>query len=104
MLANVYAAHTDVSAYWVSEKLDGVRAYWNGRHLQTRGGEPIHAPAWFTADWPATPMDGELWAGRGRFSHTVSTVRQHVPDDAAWRKLRFMRVGRDSCKKPQKQA
>lgn len=90
MLANVYTAHTDVSAYWVSEKLDGVRAYWNGRHLQTRGGETIHAPAWFTADWPATPMDGELWAGRGQFSQAVSTVRQHVPDDAAWRKLRFM--------------
>lgn len=90
MLAGLYTADTDLSAYWVSEKYDGVRAFWNGQHLQTRGGEAIHAPGWFTAGWPTTPMDGELWAGRGRFSHAVSTARQHVPDDAAWRALSFM--------------
>jgi len=76
--------------YWVSEKYDGVRAYWDGTQLITRGGEPIAAPAWFTAGWPALPMDGELWAGRGLFSKAVSTVRQKTPHDAAWRDLRFM--------------
>lgn len=35
-------------------------------------------------------MDGELWAGRGRFSHAQSTVRQQQPEDAAWREMRFM--------------
>ena len=48
------------------------------------------APAWFTAGWPTTPMDGELWAGRGRFAHAQSTTRQQQPDDAAWRQMRFM--------------
>lgn len=91
MLANVYRPGiTPLADYWVSEKYDGVRGYWNGKQLQTRGGEPITAPAWFTAGWPSTPMDGELWAGRGRFSHAVSTVRQQTPDDAAWREMRFM--------------
>ena len=65
-------------------------ADWDGAKLMTRGGEPIAAPAWFTAGSPAVPMDGELWAGRGQFSKAVSTVRQKNPDDAAWRKLRFM--------------
>jgi DNA ligase 1 len=90
MLANVYDHRTPLAAYWVSEKYDGVRGYWNGHQLLTRGGEVVHAPAWFTAGWPDTPMDGELWAGRGRFSHAVSTARQQTPDDAAWRDIRFM--------------
>ena len=90
MLANVYSSHTPLTDYWVSEKYDGVRGYWNGERLLTRGGEPIHAPAWFTTGWPSTPMDGELWAGRGQFTHTVSTVRQQTPDDKAWRAIRFM--------------
>jgi DNA ligase-1 len=58
--------------------------------LLTRGGTEIQAPAWFTQGWPDEPMDGELWAGRGRFEETVSTVRQQTPDDAAWRRIRFM--------------
>lgn len=90
MLANVYQPGMALADYWVSEKYDGVRGYWDGAKLMTRGGEPIAAPAWFTAGWPAVPMDGELWAGRGQFSKAVSTVRQKNPDDAAWRSLRFM--------------
>lgn len=89
-LANVYHPGINLSAYWVSEKLDGVRGYWDGRQLLTRGGTVIRAPAWFTEGWPAEPLDGELWAGRATFEATVSIVRQQVPDDNAWRKIRFM--------------
>lgn len=90
MLANVYRPGLDLGAYWISEKFDGVRGYWDGRQLLTRGGESIHAPAWFTAGWPAEPMDGELWAGRGQFEQAVSTVRSQKTDDTAWRSIRFM--------------
>lgn len=90
LLANVYRPGMRLADYWVSEKYDGVRGYWDGHTLRTRGGETVAAPAWFTAGWPETPMDGELWAGRGRFSHAQSTVRQQQPDDAAWREMRFM--------------
>lgn len=90
MLAKVYHAGISLSDYWVSEKLDGVRGYWDGEKLLTRGGERIVAPAWFTAGWPSTPMDGELWAGRGQFSKAVSTVRQQTPNDDAWRTMHFM--------------
>lgn len=90
MLANNFRADIRLADYWVSEKLDGVRGYWDGEKLLTRGGESIHAPQWFTAGWPNVPLDGELWAGRGRFSHAVSTIRQAQPDDAAWRGVRFM--------------
>ena len=90
MLANVYHSGVALADYWVSEKYDGVRGFWDGQKLLTRGGRPINAPAWFTANWPATPMDGELWAGRGQFQKASSTVRQQTPDDAAWRGIRFM--------------
>ncbi|MDP2255791.1 MAG: hypothetical protein Q8K05_07005 [Polaromonas sp.] len=45
--------------YWVSEKLDGVRGYWDGEKLLTRGGKSIAAPAWSTAGWPRVPLDGK---------------------------------------------
>lgn len=90
ILAKVYHAGVSLADYSVSEKYDGVRGYWDGEKLLTRGGERIAAPAWFTADWPKVAMDGELWAGRGQFAKAVSTVRQQTPDDAAWRAMRFM--------------
>lgn len=90
MLAGVYRPGVPLQAYWISEKYDGLRGFWDGERLRTRGGETINAPAWFTAGWPRQPMDGELWAGRGRFEQALSTVRQQVPDDAAWHAMRFM--------------
>jgi DNA ligase-1 len=90
MLANVYRDEIPLVEYRVSEKLDGMRGYWDGHRLLTRGGEIVHAPPWFTAGWPDTPLDGELWIARGQFAQTVSIVRRLTPDDAAWRKLRFM--------------
>ena len=90
MLAGKYHPGLDLSAYWVSEKYDGVRGYWDGHRLRTRGGELLSPPAWFTQGWPSTPMDGELWAGRGRFEEASGTVRQLQPSDEAWRRIRFM--------------
>ena len=90
MLANKYSPEIDLSAYWVSEKYDGVRGYWDGTQLFTRGGERIAAPEWFIGGLPTVALDGELWAGRGKFQEAVSTVRQQTPDDAAWRRIRFM--------------
>mgnify|MGYP002039089557 FL=1 len=90
MLAEVYRPGMSLADYWVSEKYDGVRAYWDGRQLFTRGGERILAPAWFTAALPRQPLDGELWAGRGRFAHAVSTVRSQTPNDVAWHEMKFM--------------
>ena len=90
MLANAYRPGMALQDYWLSEKYDGVRGFWDGSKLWTRGGQPVNAPDWFTAGWPKVAMDGELWTGRGQFQKTVSTVRQQMPDDTAWRGLRFM--------------
>ena len=90
MLARLHEAGQPLAGVWVSEKYDGVRGYWDGQHLRTRGGHAIAAPPWFTAGWPAQPMDGELWAGRGQFAQAVATVRDQRPDEAAWRAVRYM--------------
>lgn len=90
MLADVYRQGMPLDDYWVSEKYDGLRGYWDGRQLWSRGGERVMAPAWFTAPLPSTPMDGELWAGRGNFNLAQSTVRSQTPNDAAWHEIRFM--------------
>lgn len=88
-LVDVYQGDIDLARYWVSEKFDGVRGYWDGHRLLTRAGGAIAAPAWFTADWPQVPLDGELWAGYGRFEHASATVRGVDAGDAAWRAMTF---------------
>lgn len=89
-LAGIYGEANDPAAYLVSEKLDGVRALWDGRQLRFRSGKAIAAPAWFLAGLPAQALDGELWLGRGQFDRLSGIVRRDIPDDADWRQVRYM--------------
>jgi DNA ligase-1 len=89
-LANVYQQGAPLADYWVSEKLDGVRAYWDGERLWSRRGNPFQAPDWFVSDFPPQPLDGELWLGRGHFAQLSGIVRTVRPVDADWRFVRFM--------------
>ena len=90
LLANTEHGQTDVALYLISEKLDGVRAFWDGQALRTRSGKPINAPAWFIENFPAHALDGELWIGRGQFDRLSGTVRRQIPDDAEWREVRYL--------------
>jgi DNA ligase-1 len=77
LLANRWdpAVH-DPTGWWMSEKLDGVRAWWDGKRFLSRLGNEYVAPSWFVADLPDHPLDGELFAGRGMFQSTVSIARR----------------------------
>lgn len=90
MLPTLYRPGVDVRAYWVSEKLDGVRGRWDGHHLWARSGESIDPPAWFTAGWPTQSMDGELWIARGRFDAISTLVRTPGVGGAGWRAVHLM--------------
>lgn len=90
LLANVYRGQIDVTHYLVSEKLDGVRAVWDGQTLRFRSGKPIYAPGWFVAALPRHALDGELWIGRGSFELLSGIVRKEVPVDAEWRQVRYI--------------
>jgi len=80
----------DVSRYLVSEKYDGVRAYWDGQRMWTRQGQPIAVPADIAARLPGRALDGELWMGRGRFEPTSAAVRRAEPRAAEWVQLKYM--------------
>ena len=83
MLANVYREDLarNLREFWVSEKFDGVRAYWNGSQLLTRAGHVISAPNWFVQRLPPQPLDGELWGGRKTFERTSGIVRSLTAND-----------------------
>ena len=89
LLAEIYRDSLNPANYWVSEKLDGVRAYWDGRQLLSRNGQSFVAPAWFSAGFPKQPLDGELWLGRGQFERLSGIVRKAVPVDAEWRAVSY---------------
>lgn len=80
----------NITEYFVSEKLDGVRAYWDGNNLVTRSGKKIHVPQWFVSKWPETPLDGELWSKRGDFQNIVSCIRRLPKNQQdCWQNIRF---------------
>jgi DNA ligase-1 len=88
-LATLYQDDIVVSDYWISEKLDGIRARWNGSSLVTRNNNKIHAPAWFVKNFPQQTLDGELWLARNSFEKTASIVLRDTPNED-WRTIKFM--------------
>ncbi|MCP4325500.1 MAG: DNA ligase [Alteromonadales bacterium] len=78
-----------ITQYFVSEKLDGMRGYWDGRQLLTRNGNLIASPKWFTRNWPTVEIDGELWISRNTFQDLISCVRKKIPEKC-WHQVRFM--------------
>jgi DNA ligase-1 len=89
LLAKTAPAGIDPAPYLVSEKLDGVRALWDGSTLRFRSGRRVAAPAWFLAALPTTALDGELWIGRRSFDELSAAVRRAEPVDAEWRRITY---------------
>jgi DNA ligase 1 len=90
LLAQDYKPSIDPSLYLISEKLDGVRALWDGKALKFRSGQTISAPPWFTAKLPSKPLDGELWLARGQFDELSGIMRKQQPIDAEWQRVKYM--------------
>ena len=88
--ARIYQGDADLSRYWVSEKFDGVRAYWDGEDLISRHGNRFDVPAAFTRGFPEQPLDGELWMGRGTFSRMVGLINRHDTGPEHWRDVYYM--------------
>ena len=89
LLAEKWDNATDLSDWWMSEKLDGVRAYWDGKQLLSRQGNIYHAPDWFIKGLPSVPLDGELWMDRKSFQKTVSIVRRQDKSHH-WKQIRLL--------------
>lgn len=52
MLAQKYDDSINPTGWLISEKLDGVRCYWDGHSMFTRNGNAFYAPDWFLKDLP----------------------------------------------------
>jgi DNA ligase-1 len=89
LLAESWDNAADLSGWWMSEKLDGVRAYWDGKQFLSRQGNTYHAPDWFITGLPETPLDGELWLDRKKFQRTVSIVRRQDKSEL-WNEILFL--------------
>lgn len=88
MLPQVYMGRKDVSGWLMSEKLDGVRGYWDGKQLLSKNGTVFNPPAAFIRDLPPFPLEGEIWAGRQSFEQTISIVKKQQPHNG-WLQLKF---------------
>jgi len=80
----------DLRDWLVSEKYDGVRAYWDGNQLYSRSGYPINPPAEITRHWPDVPLEGELWSGYGRYSEVAALINRYQTTVDDWHGVRFM--------------
>ena len=91
-LANLYHKNIDIQNYFVSEKLDGVRAYWDSEKLISREGNVYKAPQWFTKNFPNQHLEGELWIKRGAFEQLSAIARRDNKDynEAGWENIHFM--------------
>ena len=79
----------NVGGWLASEKLDGVRAYWDGRNLLSRNGKILAAPEAWSAYFPPFALDGELYTARGEFEKIQSIVMDKTPSIAAWSEVKF---------------
>ena len=73
----------------MSEKLDGVRAYWDGSNLISRNMKVIITPNWFTEKLPKIPLDGELWMGRSKFEQLLALLGSKDLENSTWNDVTY---------------
>ena len=88
MLPQTYSDQVNVAGWLMSEKLDGVRGYWDGQKMLSKNGNLFYPPKEFTQGLPPFPLEGELWGGRGRFEQTAGIVMKQQPHDG-WMQIKF---------------
>lgn len=80
----------DPAGWWISEKLDGIRAIWTGHELISRSGKKLHAPLWFIQNFPSNiALDGELYLARGQFNQVQMAVMSQFKNKLLWERLRY---------------
>ncbi|KAG8790304.1 hypothetical protein FRC12_012216 [Ceratobasidium sp. 428] len=82
------ATGSDPTGWWMSEKLDGVRVYYDGKKMWSRLGNAFTPPQEFLDRLPKDiTLDGELFGGRGKFQDTVSVVK--TINSPHWQNITF---------------
>ena len=84
----IYSDGQDVTGWVMSEKLDGIRGYWDGSKIVTRKGRVLNPPPWFTKNFPPFELDGELYSKRDDFQFIQSVVLDDQPGKG-WDKITY---------------
>jgi ATP-dependent DNA ligase len=71
---NLFEDEVDVEGWFMSEKLDGIRAYWDGKTFWSKNAKIINVPESFK-NLPSYPLDGELWAGYGENEKLLASLK-----------------------------
>jgi len=77
-----------ISGWLMSEKLDGIRGYWDGNKFYSKNGNELVVPKYFTKNFPPFALDGELWSKRDDFEFIQSTVLDKIPS-LQWKKITY---------------
>lgn len=88
-LATTYQQQEHVADVWVSEKLDGVRIFWDGQKARSRSGKWVKLPQTLLDQLPNFALDAELWAGRGQFQQVMQAL-QNADSPELWQTIRLM--------------
>eukprot|EP00026_Physarum_polycephalum_P001074 Phypoly_transcript_01075.p1 GENE.Phypoly_transcript_01075~~Phypoly_transcript_01075.p1 ORF type:complete len:1059 (+),score=134.10 Phypoly_transcript_01075:98-3274(+) len=80
------------NSWWLGEKYDGIRAYWNPRikQMYSRNSVLLRFPSSFQGAFGKIYLDGELWFGRGRFSDSQKLAFYSHSSPTNWSLLRFI--------------
>ncbi|WP_233144476.1 DNA ligase [Campylobacter pinnipediorum] len=79
----------NISGWYASEKLDGIRAYWDGKNLLSRQGKIINAPSYFLKALPDFALDGELYTKTDEFEKIQSIVMDQIPNEKEWKNITY---------------
>lgn len=84
----IYQGDENIKNWLMSEKLDGIRGYWNGKELLTRKSKKIYTPRWFIKNFPPFELDGELWTKRADFENIQNIVMDKKPSKD-WKQITY---------------
>jgi DNA ligase-1 len=84
--ADEWDKERDLTGWWLSEKLDGIRAYWDGTAMYSKQGKSYDIPSYFIEGFPKFPLDGELWIDRGQLEQLLAVIKSKNAD---WRVVKY---------------
>lgn len=80
----------DLTNWILSEKFDGIRAYWDGKNLLSKQNKIIKCPDWFTEDLPKEKiLDGEIWLRRNSFDELNSILKSNQ-NESYWLNVKLV--------------
>jgi len=80
----------DTKGWYISEKLDSVRAFWDGAYLWSKKGKKYRLPDYFCDGFPESPLDGELFMGKGNAHKLALLLQKKKPKDEEWNEVKFI--------------